>query len=58
MITDLKIQNTLEQLILDSENYYKWVNKFDLRIEDYKLRSSIAAAREVLLNMKNADSSK
>lgn len=43
-----KLIASLEQLTAVSEQYYKWANQFDLRIEDHKLRSAIAHAKSIL----------
>lgn len=43
-----EVVTALKELALASEQYYKWVNKFDIRIEDMKLRAAIARAKTVL----------
>lgn len=47
-----KLVSTLEELAYTSEQYYKWANQFDLRIEDIKLRSSIAKAKSLVYEIK------
>lgn len=40
--------SSLKELTHAAEQYYKWVNQFDIRIEDVKLRSAIAKAKNVI----------
>lgn len=47
-----KLVETLDELARTSEQYYKWANQFDLRIEDIKLRSCIAKAKSLVQEMK------
>lgn len=47
-----KLVSTLEELAYTSEQYYKWANQFDLRIEDIKLRSSITKAKSLVYEIK------
>lgn len=49
---DKKLLTTLEDLAINAELYYKWVNQFDIRIEDIKLRSSIARAKSLVQEMR------
>ncbi len=47
-----KLVTALEDLAINAELYYKWANQFDLRIEDIKLRSSIARAKDTVKEYK------
>lgn len=47
-MSNSELVSALSELTLAAEQYYKWANKFDLRIEDHKLRSAISRAKSVL----------
>lgn len=50
---DDKLRAALIELAYCAEQYYKWANQYDLRIEDHKLRSSIAKAKALIQETAN-----
>ena len=44
----VKLKKLLEELTRRSEEYYKWANSFDIRIDDLQFRSAIAHAKAYL----------
>lgn len=50
-----ELLSKLEELAIASEQYYKWSNQYDLRIEDKRLRTAISNARELVNSIKNSN---
>lgn len=48
MVSNSDAISVLSELAHAAEQYYKWANQFDLRIEDMRLRSAIARAKTVV----------